>query len=302
MLLKQMQYFMAIAECRHFTRAAERLFMSQSALSQQITKLESELGLKLINRVKHPVELTAEGREFQRYAEKILEDVAALQRRMQALLPVEKRAVRLGVITGLGNIDIAGILTSFSRNYPDINYAITNKLSKELCKMLAGGEIDLAIFAAPCDIDEYRFDVFPLEDEEFVLIMPSGHPLAGETEIALADVKNESFIFPTKDNVSYDIFTGECRKAGFAPRIVSECNGPGRRLDLVKAGLGIALISLSGLEYYNSPGIASVRLARPFFKRIVLARDKKKDASMILTILWQYIQQFGTAGNRDAGA
>lgn len=289
MLLKQIQYFMAVAEYRHFTRAAERLFVSQSALSQQMTKLENDLGVKLINRDQHPVALTPAGQDFWEAARKILDDVQALEHRMQKHLPPERRTLRIGMITGLGNIKIADILTSFCDRYPEINFTITNKLSKELCQMLLTGDLDLALFAAPYGIETYDLEFFPLEDEEFVLIVPANHPLAARPRIDLADARDEKFIFPTSDNVSHDIFLSECEKAGFAPKIISECNGPGRRLDLVKSGLGIALISLSGLDYYNSQSIAAIRLRAPFYKRIVLARARKKRPLAAPQTLWTHI-------------
>lgn len=291
LFLKQIQYFMAVAACKHFTRAANQLFVSQSALSQQITKLENDLGIKLINREKHPIELTPAGQDFMRYAEKILNEVTNLRQQMHKYLPLEKRTIYLGMITGLGNIKIADILTSFNSQYPSINFTITNKLSKELCKLLQEGSLDLALFAAPYDIDRYDFDLYPLEDEEFVLITPANHPLAQKSTIHLAEAANEPFIFPTPDNVSYDIFSNECSKAGFSPKILSECNGPGRRLDLVKAGLGIALISISGLQYYHSTSIAVVRLEEPFYKQIILARTKTEKSSPSLLMLWDYIRQ-----------
>lgn len=292
LLLKQIQYFLAVAACKHFTRAADQLFVSQSALSQQITKLENDLGIKLINRDKHPIELTLAGQDFMHYAKRILDEVTNLRQQMHKYLPLEKRTIRLGMITGLGNIKIADILTSFNTQYPSINFTITNELSKGLCKLLQEDSLDLALFAAPYDIDRYGFDFYPLEAEEFVLITPINHPLAEKSSIFLAEAANEAFIFPTPDNVSYDIFSNECTKAGFTPKIISECNGPGRRLDLVKAGLGIALISLSGLQYYHSTSIAVIRLTEPFYKQIVLARTKTEKASQSLLMLWDYIRQW----------
>lgn len=291
MLLKQLQYFIAVAECRHFTRAADKLFVSQSALSQQITKLENDFGLKLINRNKHPIELTPAGTDFFIHATSIAQNIEQMQLQMQKYLPLERRTIHLGMITGLGNINIAGILRSFSEKYPDINFNITNKLSKELCRMLQEHKIDLGIFAAPYHIEEYPFEVLPLENEEFVLIVPRNHPLAKCATIHLADASQEKYIFPTVENVSYDIFITECKRAGFSPKIISECNSPGRRIDLVQGGLGISLISLSGLRYHNHPDVAVVRLKAPFYKQMVLARTKQEDASPVITALWNYIQQ-----------
>ncbi|EIW21008.1 MULTISPECIES: LysR family transcriptional regulator [Pelosinus] len=293
LLLKQIQYFLAVAECKHFTRAADQLFVSQSALSQQITKLENDLGMKLINRVKHPIQLTPAGQDFMLYAKKITHEVEQMHQNLQKHLSIEKRTIHLGVITGLGNINIASIFTAFNSEHPNIKFAVTNELSKELCKLLCEGNIDLALFAAPHDIDSYNFEVHPLEKEEFVLITPANHPFSQKETIKLSETANENFIFPTKKNVSYDIFFTECRKAGFTPKIVSECNGPGRRIDLVQAGLGIAFISLSGLQYYNnSASLSIVRLVDPFYKHIVLARTKQEKSSMSLLMFWQYIQQW----------
>lgn len=291
MLFKQIQYFIAVAECRHFTRAADKLFVSQSALSQQITKLENDFGMKLINREKHPIELTAAGCEFLISAKNLAQHIEQLQQQMQKYLPIEKRTINLGMITGLGNINIVDIISSFNEKYPDINLNITNNLSKELCQMLQSDKIDLAIFAAPYNIGNYGFEVLPLENEEFVLITPQNHPFAKYTTIDLDDAHNEKFIFPTPENVSHDIFFNECNKAGFSPKIISECNSPGRRIDLVQGGLGISLISLSGLRYHNHPNIAIIHLKKPFYKQMVLARNSQENISPAIIALWNYIRK-----------
>lgn len=291
MLFKQIQYFIAVAECRHFTRAADKLFVSQSALSQQITKLESDFSLKLINREKHPIELTPAGCEFLLQAQNITRHIEQMQQQMQKYLPLERRTINLGMITGLGNINIIDILSSFNEKYPDIKVNITNKLSKELCRMLQEGKIDLAIFAAPYHLSDYPFEVLPLENEEFVLIVPRNHPFAQHKTIDLAEAHQEKYIFPTAENVSHDVFINECKKAGFSPKIISECNSPGRRIDLVLGGLGISLISLSGLSYHNHADIAIIRLKQPFYKQMVLARTVQETNSPVITALWNYIRQ-----------
>lgn len=291
MLFKQIQYFIAVAECRHFTRAADKLFVSQSALSQQITKLENDFGVKLINRETHPIELTPAGCELLFHAKAIMQTIDQMQQQMQKYLPLEKRTISLGMITGLGNINIIAILTSFNDKYPNIHVNIINKLSKELCRMLQENIIDLALFAAPYNLCEYPFEVLPLEKEEFVLIAPKDHPFANAKIIDLAETSREKYIFPTPENVSHDVFLSECRKAGFSPQIISHCNSPGRRLNLVQGGLGISLISLSGLKYHNHDGISILRLKQPFYKQMVLARLSQKETSPVTLALWDYIGQ-----------
>lgn len=293
MLLKQIQYFMAVAECKHFTRAADRLFVSQSALSQQITKLENDLCVKLINRINHPIELTPAGQDFMQYAIKILDDISALQNQLQKYRPCQgQNTIRIGMITGLGNINIADILSSFNTKFSNINFTLTNNLSKELCRKLNDDELDLALFAAPYNIKDYDFDFISLGKEDFVCIVPKLHSFAQKKMLNLKDAKDEKFIFPSPENVSYDIFLTECRRSGFSPHIISYCNEPGRRVDLVNAGLGISLISLSGLQYYNCPDITVLPLAKPFYKHIVLARKKQKHTFSSLQTFWNYIQKY----------
>lgn len=291
MLLKQLQYYCAVVECRHFTRAAEQLYVSQSALSQQINKLEAEFGIKLLEREKHPVEPTPAGRELYLCAQKIARDVEATQKQMQKYLPLEKRTIHLGVITGLGNIDLAQILNAFNARNPNINFTIANHISKSLCKLLADGAIDLALLAAPYDIGAYPFEVLPLSREEFLLIVPKTHRLAGKKTVSLAETQDETYIFPTADNVSHDIFLTECKRTGFTPRVLSKCNGPGRRVDLVRGGLGISLISASGLKYYGRTGLATLKLETPFYKQLVLARHKEESPTPIVLALWSHIRE-----------
>lgn len=293
MLLKQIQYFMAVAKCRHFTRAAERLFVSQSALSQQITKLESDLGVQLINRESHPIELTPAGEEFMQQSAHVLDCLDTLEQQMQKYRPEHKHTLHLGMITGLGRLPLTDLLSAFNTSHENICFSLMNSLSKDLCHRLIEGELDLAIFAAPCDIDTYDFDWISIQKENFVAIVPAGHRLAAMKQLDLNDTADEPFIFPTKDNVSYDLFLTACKAAGFSPKILSYCNEPGRRIDLVKAGLGISMISESGLRYYgHDDQLVVLPLSRLFYKHIVIARRKEPHNSAPLEIFWTYIQDY----------
>lgn len=298
MLLKQIQYFMAVADCRHFTKAAEQLFVSQSALSQQITKLESDLGVKLINRVSHPIALTTAGQDFARYAANVLDALDTLEKKMQAYQPLDNSTLRIGMITGLGRIPLAEILSNFNTVHNEIKLSLVNHLSKELCKLLNEDVLDLAIFAAPYDIDQYNFDILTLEHEPFVAILPENHPLANQDSFSLAEAANEKFIFPTAENVSYDLFTESCKECGFTPQIASTCNHSHRRIDLVRAGVGLSLISESSLSSYpHRDGIRILPLTAPIYKHIVIARQKKNVYASALESFWQYVQKYAEPGN-----
>ena len=295
MLLKQIQYFMAVAQTRHFTRASEQMYVSQSALSQQITKLENDMGVTLINRLSHPIELTKAGEEFAKYGADVLTAVENLQEHMQAWQSTGRSTLHIGMITGLGNLPLADILAKFNTEHSDIKLTLATQLSKALCEQLENGTLDLAIIAAPRDIEKYDFNIIPLQQDPFVVILPAGHPMAKNKVFDLAKAAKERFIFPTKPNVSLDVFMEECKAAGFEPNIASFANDPGRRIDMVEAGLGIALISKSGLSYYlKNQKIAALPLKKPFYKNIVVARKKGVHKFPALCAFWNYVQQFAS--------
>jgi len=295
MLLKQIQYFMAVAQTRHFTRASEQMYVSQSALSQQITKLENDMGVTLINRLSHPIELTKAGEEFAKYGADVLTAVENLQEHMQAWQSTGRSTLHIGMITGLGNLPLADILAKFNTEHSDIKLTLATQLSKALCEQLENGTLDLAIIAAPRDIEKYDFNIIPLQQDPFVVILPAGHPMAKNKVFDLAKASKERFIFPTKPNVSLDVFMEECKAAGFEPNIASFANDPGRRIDMVEAGLGIALISKSGLSYYlKNQKIAALPLKKPFYKNIVVARKKGVHKFPALCAFWNYVQQFAS--------
>lgn len=295
MLLKQIQYFMAVAQTRHFTRASEQMYVSQSALSQQITKLENDMGVTLINRLSHPIELTKAGEEFAKYGADVLTAVENLQEHMQTWQSTGRSTLHIGMITGLGNLPLADILAKFNTEHSDIKLTLATQLSKALCEQLENGTLDLAIIAAPRDIEKYDFNIIPLQQDPFVVILPAGHPMAKNKVFDLAKAAKERFIFPTKPNVSLDVFMEECKTAGFEPNIASFANDPGRRIDMVEAGLGIALISKSGLSYYlKNQKIAALPLKKPFYKNIVVARKKGVHKFPALCAFWNYVQQFAS--------
>lgn len=292
MLLRQIQYFMAVAESHHFTKAAKQLFVSQSALSQQINKLEDDLGVKLLDRISHPITLTPAGEEFYRCAQKIISDINHLELQMQHYACDNQGTLHVGVITGLGKLPLTDIFSKFNTEIsPQMQFSLTNCLSKKLCHMLGNHEIDIAIMAVPDELSTTDFELLSLQHEPFMVILPPAHPMANQAQINLKDLQPENFIFPTAENVSYDVFMAACQKAGFTPNIVTYCNTPGQRIDLVQSGLGISLISESGFTYFNHHAdVVSRTLTEPFYKHIAMVRRREEKHPPLVDKFWEYIR------------
>jgi LysR family hydrogen peroxide-inducible transcriptional activator len=238
MNLHHLRYFVTLAHLEHYTKAAKQLFVSQSALSQQINKLEDDLGVKLLDRISHPITLTPAGEEFYRCAKKILSDINHLELQMQHYARDNQGTLHIGVITGLGKLPLTDILSKFNTEIsPQMQFSLTNCLSKKLCHMLGNHEIDIAIMAVSDDFPTNDFEILSLQHEPFLAILPAAHTLSNNTQISLQELETENFIFPTAENVSYDVFMAACLKTGFTPNIVTYCNNPGQRIDLVQFGL-----------------------------------------------------------------
>jgi len=292
MLLRQIQYFMAVAESHHFTKAAKQLFVSQSALSQQINKLEDDLGVKLLDRISHPITLTGAGEEFYRCAKKILSDINHLELQMQHYARDNQGTLHIGVITGLGKLPLTDILSKFNTEIsPQMQFSLTNCLSKKLCHMLGNHEIDIAIMAVSDDFPTNDFEILSLQHEPFLAILPAAHTLSNNTQISLQELETENFIFPTAENVSYDVFMAACLKTGFTPNIVTYCNNPGQRIDLVQSGLGVSLISESGFAYFNNhANVVTLSLTEPFYKHIAMVRRREEKQPPLVDKFWEYIR------------
>ena len=157
--------------------------------------------------------------------------------------------------------------------------------------MLGNHEIDIAIMAVPDELSTTDFELLSLQHEPFMVILPPAHPMANQAQINLKDLQTENFIFPTAENVSYDVFMAACQKAGFTPNIVTYCNTPGQRIDLVQSGLGISLISESGFTYFNHHAdVVSRTLTEPFYKHIAMVRRREEKHPPLVDKFWEYIR------------
>ena len=246
MELRHLAHFLAVAEERSFTRAAERVHLVQSALSVSIRSLERELGVALFDRTTHRVELTPAGQVLVPEARRTL---AAAEAACDAVASVEgglRGTVRIGIMHSLSLIDLAALLTEYHRQRPGVTLVPSAAPggSAELAHEVAEGRLDLAFAALP---DGYPpgLDVRPLASEAMQLACPPDHPFPGRRPIALAELDGRRFIdFPNGwgTRLSVDrLFL----QAGLHREIVVEVADIPNVIDLVRAGFGFAFLAPS---------------------------------------------------------
>ena len=246
MELRQLRYFIAVAEESNFSRAARRLHVSQPPLSTQIRSLEEELGVRLLERSNRGVTLTAAGAV-------LLEEARAVLARLEQAKGKAQRAHRgdTGRLS-VGFVSIAdyGILPpalkSFRAAFPRVEVELHELTTDAQIPELGAGRLDLGIALAPVDEPDLEFEC--LLREELVLAAPSAHPaIRGAGPVDLRVLAKESFIVAPRDIAPglYDLTISYCRSFGFAPRITQQARQMQTVIGLVSSGMGFALVPVS---------------------------------------------------------
>jgi DNA-binding transcriptional LysR family regulator len=245
MELKNLKSFVAVAEQLSFTRAARLLHLSQSALTEQIQKLEEELGVPLLLRDRRSVKLTGAGIVF------LAEARATLTRAKQAVERVQKVArgeigrLRIGFVSSAALEIVPGIVVAFRSQFPAVSLDLTNLRTSSQVKGLISESIDVGFVRLPLSHDQLTIRV--LHREPFVVVLPHGHPLANETQIRLVQLQNEPFVAYGRRWAPgfYDAVIQMCTQEGFSPEIVQETGEMYTAIALVAAGVGIAILPRS---------------------------------------------------------
>lgn len=291
MELHQLQYVVEVANQKNFTRAADKINVSQSTLSQQIGKLEDELGVKLFDRNSRTVGLTQVGEDFINQAKILLDNLEKSKQIVQEYKGLLKGTLRIGAIASLGRIDFANLMTEFCRQYPDVKLEIVQAGTYGLLEKLASKSIDIAFVILPAD-DQYRDISFRhLAYDEFILALPPSHRLAGKPTIDLAEVAEEKFIFHPATDRMFFLCMEACVSAGFHPNIVCESNHSPTCLSLINAGMGIGFFPLEKIEN-TKIDLAIARLSEPLKKDIVLAARKEGGLSPVAARFHNFVLQW----------
>jgi LysR family transcriptional regulator, transcription activator of glutamate synthase operon len=268
MELRQLRYFAAVAEQRHFTRAAAQLHVAQPALSQQIRRLEQELGITLLDRTSRSVRVTEAGEAVLRRARLALAEADAIGADLDALRGLRTGRVLVGAIQALGPFDLPGLLAAFREQHPGIDLILREETTQEMLALLAADELDLAIAAIEPPPPRAEFATRALYEEDLVLALRPGHPLAQRARLALSDLPDEPFILFREGSGLRATTERALAAAGLQPRARLESTELSRVRALVARGLGVAIMPRSETA---SPGprVAAVALGPPALRRRV---------------------------------
>ena len=238
MELHQLRYFVQVADLGNFTRAAEKCFVSQPSLSQQIIKLEKELKGPLFDRTGRKVKLTDAGKIFYDRATDILANVDAAKRELTEESDVGTIAV--GAIPTIAPYLLPSLLKRFTKKFPKAELTVYENLTEFTIKSCLEGEIDIGLLALP--IENEQLDITPLFNEELLLVMPAGHRLQKKRKITIQEMINEPFVLLSETHCLGEHVLSFCKQQSYLPVVSCHSAQLLTVQELVTLGHGISLI------------------------------------------------------------
>jgi DNA-binding transcriptional LysR family regulator len=266
--LRQLRYLVALADEGHFTRAAARMHIAQPALSQQIRRLEDEVGLALVDRSTRRVALTEAGTLLVDRARRVLAEVDAARAELADLAGVRAGHLVIGAMQSLGPFDLSILLAAFYERYPAVELTVQEEVSDALLDMLRADAVDLAFLSLTERVDRDGLETKRLLTEPLVVMLAPGHRLAGRKALRMAELADERFIAFREGAGLRRILITAAHEAGFEAQIAFETNEVERARAMVSRGLGVTIVPESD-AHRHGPEVAAVPLHRPALTRDV---------------------------------
>lgn len=283
MELRQLQYFVAVARHRNFTRAAESLWITQSALSQQVRRLEAEVGVALLRRTSRGVELTPAGEDLLARASSVLDEVARAREELDRHAGAQRGQVRVAATT----IDVPRLpaaLAAFHDAHPGIQIALRHAAPAEVPRLVAGGAVDVAVAAVGGALPS-GVHAEPLAGEPMRVMVAPGDPLASAgAAVGVGDLRGRPFILAEAGTPLRTTVVDACQAAGFSPVPLFEVSEPFTVRSLAGAGLGVSVVPASWFDH-PGPEVAAVELAPPGLEHVVAILTPAAGATPVAALL-----------------
>ena len=259
MELRQLRYFIAVAEEMHFNRAAERLHIAQPALSQQIQRLERNLKTQLFIRTTRSVEITDTGRVLLEAARRVISEAERAQSQVELATLGSTGLLRVGFVSSAALSLLPGMVNRLHEHLPQVRFQLQENTTEQQIQAVLDGQLDVGIVREIEPIDGIH--ITALKREALVVGVPETHPLAQRTSVKLAELAGEGFVVFPRNQVSrlYDLISALCIQAGFHIRIAQEAIQFPTILGLVAARTGIAIVPES-LRALQIAGVAYLDL------------------------------------------
>lgn len=289
MNFRALQYFVALADLRHFSRAADACFVSQPTLSTQIKKLEQELGVQLVERAPRRIMLTPIGLEVAARAGAVLRDLEQIKALARRAIDPNAGVLRLGLFPTLAPYLLPHVIPKLRKRYPQLQLQLFEEKTADILTMLHQGKLDAGILAQP--IEDESLECLPLFREPFLVAMPAQHPLAQHNRIHMEDLRGQELLLLEEGHCLRDQALEVCQLAGASENVDFHATSMETLRQMVAANVGITLMPLLAVK----PPI-------PVTENLVLKQFAGVPPSRQLAMFWRkssalgdFIRQFSTA-------
>jgi len=300
MEMQQLRYVVAVARTGNFSRAAEQCHVAQPSLSQQVQKLEDELGERLFDRMNREARLTSHGEEFLRRAVRILEEVDAAKREATDARDLLRGTLMIGVLPTIAPYLLPDALAEFAGTFPGVEIVVQEDTTARLLKLALAYEIDFALASQP--IRDERLEVRELFSEELLLALPPGHPLTRKRSVAIGDLEHERLIVMKEGHCLGDQVLGFCDRHELKPKISFRSAQLETIQALVCSGLGISLIPAMAArsEREDLPEYRSLQSPKPERKIVALWPKQRPPGRAATELLKMVSARYGKQRRRTS--
>ncbi|UOE93085.1 LysR family transcriptional regulator [Alkalihalobacillus sp. LMS39] len=289
MEMKDLRYFVEVANYGSFTKAAQQTYLSQPALSKSVQKLERELNVELFERSTRKLKLTDAGDIVYKQSLHILNATNELTTLLDDLMNLPTGKIKIGIPPLIGTLFFPTIATKFGTLYPNVSLELVELGAKRIERLVEEGQVDVGIVVLP--IDKKKFDIVPFIKEEFMLFVHPNHTLANESTVQLQQLADERFILFNREFTLHSFLIEQCQLAGFTPTIAYESSQWDLITELVIAQLGITLLPKLIYEKMDKEAISMIPLHSPPMWELAIITKKDTYRSYAVRKLQQFLTE-----------
>ncbi|PNU24578.1 LysR family transcriptional regulator [Bacillus stratosphericus] len=292
MELRQLRYFVEVADREHVSEAAENLHVAQSAISRQIANLEEELGVALFEREGRNIKLTKIGRQFLDHVRTALKAIDYAKEQIDEYLDPHKGTVNIGFPTSLASQVLPSVISAFKQEYPEVDFLLRQGSYKFLIESVKNRDIDLA-FLGPVPTNDSQIEGNILFSESIYALLPVSHSFSGQRSIHLSDLRRDHFVLFPEGYVLRQIAVDACKQAGYEPTISSEGEDLDAIKGLVSAGMGVTLLPESAFYETTPRFTVKIPIDFPQVRRTVgIIASKTREMSPSAHDFYVFVKDF----------
>ncbi|WNB93879.1 LysR family transcriptional regulator [Bacillus sp. NEB1478] len=292
MEIRQLQYFIEVAEREHVSEAALALHVAQSAVSRQIANLETELGVDLFEREGRNIKLSPVGKLFLQHAKSAIKAIDHAKKQIEEYLDPERGTIKIGFPTSLAGQLLPTVVSAFKREHPHIAFHLRQGSYHFLTESVKNGDIDLA-FLGPVPKNDPDLEGNILFTEKISALLPDQHPLSDKKRLLLNDLRNDDFVLFPEGYILREVVVNACKESGFLPKIACEGEDLDAIKGLVTAGMGVTLLPDSSISETKPRFTVKVPIEIPDVRRTVgLITPRGRELAPAEQVFFEFVIHF----------